>query len=276
MKSFPLLACALSLSVATVAQAEVKAIEGSDTLYGLLSDAILQAGLDSELSYAGGGSGKGETAIVEGRQGIAPTSRPLKDEAIAMAKAKGIELVPHKIGLDGVGVFVNNSNPIEKIDLNSLRSIFSCKSGLWEDIPGSGKKGPIKVYRRNDSSGTTDTFKSLVKIDAFGSCVTALEETADIAAITSSDADALAFSGLSAGTDKNKALSVAVDAAAKSYLPTVANIRAFDYPLARYLYVYEAKGALKPSLAEAALLEKVLDRGFMDPIVQANEFFTLD
>jgi phosphate transport system substrate-binding protein len=269
-----LVLCALGLS--SQALADAKAIEGSDTLYGLLSDAILGAGLEGELTYAGGGSGNGEKALVEGRQGIAPMSRAMKDDAIAKAKAKGIDVVPHKIALDGVGVFVNKSNPLEKIDMNSLRSIFSCRAGNWEDIPGSTKKGPIKVFRRNDASGTTDTFKSLVKIDAFGSCVTVLPETADISAITSKDSEALAYSGLSAGTDKNKALSVAADASATWYLPTIANIRTFNYPLSRFLYVYEAKGALVPSVAEAALLEKVLDRGFMDPIVQSNEFFTLD
>lgn len=256
--------------------ADVKAIEGSDTLYGLISDAILASGLEGDITYAGGGSGKGETALLQGRQGIAPMSRPMKDDAVAQAKAKGIEVVPHKIALDGVGVFVHGSNPLEKIDMNSLRSIFSCRAGNWEDIPGSTKKGPIKVFRRNDSSGTTDTFKSLVKIEQFGSCVTVLPETADVAAITSKDSEALAYSGLSAGTGKNKALSVATDDSATWYLPTIANIRTFKYPLSRYLFVYEAKGAVVPTASEAALLDKVLDRGFMDPIVQANEFFTLD
>lgn len=276
MKTTIALATGVLALASTVAHAETKAIEGSDTLFGLMSDAIIGTGLESDLNYVGGGSGKGESAIVEGRQGIAPMSRPAKDDAIAKAKAVGIDLVPHKIGLDGVGVFVNKSNPLQKIDMNSLRSIFSCKAGNWEDIPGSTKKGPIKVYRRNDSSGTTDTFKSLVKVDAFGSCVTVVNETADIAAITSKDENALGYAGLSGGTDKNKALSIATDAAAAWFLPTVANIRSFKYPLSRYLFVYEAKGAVVPSAAEAQLLEKILDRGFMDPIVQANEFFTID
>jgi phosphate transport system substrate-binding protein len=276
MKTISLATVLALASVGSTALADVKAIEGSDTLYGVLSDAILASGLDGELSYAGGGSGKGEAALVEGRQGIAPMSRAMKDDAVAKAKAKGIEVVPHKVGLDGVGVFVNKTNSLAKIDMNSLRSIFSCKAGNWEDIPGSTKKGAIKVYRRNDSSGTTDTFKSLVKIDAFGSCVTVVNETADIAAITSKDENALGYAGLSAGTDKNKALSIAVDGSATPYLPTIGNIRSFSYPLSRYLYVYEAKGAVTPTASEAALLEKVLDRGFIDPILQSNEFFTLD
>lgn len=272
---------AVSLALASVASAssalaDAKAIQGSDTMYGLMSDAILQSGLESQVTYSGGGSGKGEEALVAGTQGIAALSRAAKDDAVAKAKAKGIELVPHKVALDAVDVWVNKSNPIKKIDLNSLRSIFSCKAGRWEDVPGSGKTGAIKVFRRNDNSGTTDTFKSLVKIDKFGTCVTVVEETADIAAITSRDENALAYSGLSAGTDKNKSIAVAVDASAPAYLSTIDNVRTFKYPLSRYLYVYEARGATTLTTAEASLLDKILDRSFLDPIVQANEFYTLD
>jgi len=270
------IAAALASVVATAALADVKTIEGSDTMYGLVNDAIVQAGLDGEISYVGGGSGKGETALVEGRQGIAALSRAMKDDAVAKAKTAGINVTPHKVAVDAVAIWVNKNNASSKIDVNSLRSIFSCRAGDWKDVPGSGKTGPIKVFRRNDSSGTTDTFKTLVKLDAFGSCVTMLPETADIAAVTSKDENALAYSGLSAGTDKNKALAVAVDATSTAFLPTGANVRSFKYPLSRFLYVYEAGGASALAAPEKALLAKLLDRSFLDPIVQANEFFTLD
>ena len=270
------IAAAIATVAATTAFADVKTIEGSDTMFGLVNDAIVQAGLDGQISYVGGGSGKGETALVEGRQGIAALSRVMKDEAVAKAKNAGISVVPHKVAVDAVVVWVNKNNASSKIDVNSLRSIFSCRAGDWKDVPGSGKTGPIKVFRRNDASGTTDTFKSLVKLEAFGSCVTALPETADIAAVTSRDENALAYSGLSAGTDKNKALAVSVDATSTPFLPTGPNVRSFKYPLSRFLYVYEAGGASALAAPEKALLAKLLDRSFLDPIAQANEFFTLD
>lgn len=52
--------------------------KGSDTLAGMMTDAIQAAGLAEEIQYVGGGSGKGEEAIVAGQQGIAPMSRELK------------------------------------------------------------------------------------------------------------------------------------------------------------------------------------------------------
>jgi hypothetical protein len=48
------------------------------------------------------------------------------------------------------------------------------------------------------------------------------------------------------------------------------------YPLARTLYVYEAKGSYTLNSAEAQLLPNLLDRSFLDPIVQQNDFITLD
>ena len=252
------------------------AFKGSDTMAGAITDAIVAAGLDGELTYEGGGSGKGEAAIAAGEQGLAPMSRAVKAEAKAAALAKSIELVEHKVALDGVEIFVNSSNSIEKIDVLALKNIFSCLATDWKDVPFSGKTGPITVYRRNDVSGTTDTFKNLVKIDKFGDCVKVMPETVDIANATATDASAIGYSGRSAGKEGNKALSLSKGPGEPYYLPTVQNIRGFKYPLSRFLFVYEAKGARTPNAAEGKLLNKILDRSFMDPIVQANEFYTLD
>ena len=103
-----------------------------------------------------------------------------------------------------------------------------------------------------------------------------LPETADIASATENDANSIAYSGRSAIRENNKSISLSAGPGKPYYLPTVQNIRDFKYPLSRYLFVYEAKGAHTPNAAEAKLLSKVLDRSFMDPIVQANEFYTLD
>ena len=253
--------------------ADVKSLSGSDTLYGAMSDAIIQAGLESELQYVGGGSGAGEKAMVAGTQALAGSSRPFKPEAIAQAKAAGIEITGTVIAVDGIAVWANKANPTVRIDMESLKKVFTCAITTWEQVPGSTQTGAIKVYRRNDASGTTDLFKSNLKLEKFGDCVSVLEETADIAAVTAKDPAAIAYAGLSAGRANNKPLQLSKDATSTSYLPIVANIRPGYYPLSRNLYVYSSN---KLSAPEAALLEKLQDRSFMDPIVQANEFFTID
>lgn len=269
------------ISVATVlvvisAQAQKVNISGSDTLGGVMTDAIIAAGLNQKIAYIGGGSGVGEKALANGEIAVTGMSREFKPEIIALAKSKGIEPVAHVIALDGLAILVNQSNPMASIDFSTLTKIFSCEFTSWNQVPGSGKNGPIKVYRRDDKSGTTDTFKSLVGIKTFGACVTILAETADIADRTSSESESIAYAGLSGKRDGNRAVAVASKAGSVAVEPNTTTIRNASYPLARKLFFYEATGAKSVEGAEAELLEYVLDRSFLDPIVQDHDFITLD
>ena len=259
------------------AQAQVKSLRGSDTLAGVFTDAIIAADMSDKLLYLGGGSGLGEVAIVSKQQGIAPMSREFTAEKLAAARAAGIEPKGHVLGLDGIGIFVNKAgNPLAAITFENIVKIFECKITDWTGVPGSGRTGAIKVYRRNDTSGTTDAFKSMTGLKTFGACVTALEHTAEVAAKTAAEANAVAYSGMTALRDGNKALNVAKDAASTAVAPTVATIRNFSYPLARKLWLYEATGSFVPTDAEKQFLALCQDRSFMDPIMQNNEFYTID
>lgn len=273
MKHSVLLASALILT-ASFAQAK-HLISGSDTLGGVMTDAIIASGMDQEIGYVGGGSSVGEKAFVNGEINITAMSREMKPEALAQAKAAGVNPVAHVIALDGVAVFVNGTNGTPGLDLNTLARIFTCEITSWAQVPGAGKATAIHAFRRDDLSGTTDTFKSLVGVKKFGACVTVVNETADIAEKTATDADAIGYAGLSGKNEKNRVM--AISKAGTSYvLPTAGTIRNETYPLSRKLYVYEATGARTPNKVEAQFLEQVLDRSFLDPIVQDHDFVTID
>ncbi len=256
------------------AYAEKRSIQGSDTLSGFMSDAVVASALEDKLVYQGGGSGKGEEALANGLQGLAPMSRAFKAEALAKAEAKGIKVVEHVVALDGVSLFVNGQLPVSQLSLEDVKKIFSCAVTDWSAFGGPQAK--IEVYRRDDFSGTTDTFKSLTGLKEFGSCVTAVKETSDIAVKTSESQYAVGYAGLSALRPENKELALSKDAGSEAYAPTPANIRSFKYPLARKLYVYEASGAVSPNADERVLLNNILDRSFADPILVNNEFLTID
>jgi phosphate transport system substrate-binding protein len=266
----------LAIGAATSAHAAPYQFQGSDTLAGVITDAIIAAGMNNEMAYLGGGSGKGEAAIIKGEQGIAPMSRAMTDDAANTGKAKGYTFTDHVIALDGVGVFVNKANATAAIDIPTLKKIFECTVTDWRDVPNSGRSGRINAFRRNDASGTTDTFKNLVGVTKFGACVTIMAETVDIAEKTASDQWAVGYSGHTALRDGNKCLKVARDANSPAIDLNVNTIRAFTYPLARQLHVYEIGGSMKPNATEAKFLKKVLDRSFLDPIIQNNEFYTLN
>lgn len=270
MKNILLLSAVAILGVSANNAHAVYGFQGSDSLAGVMSDAIIAAGMNNEIGYLGGGSGKGEDAIVKGDQGIAPMSREMKPEMMEKGKVRGATFIARVIGLDGVGVFTHKSNATANVDMATLQKIFTCAVTDWRDVAGSNKSGRINAFRRDDKSGTTDTFKTLVGIKTFGACVTVVAETGDIADKTSKDANAIGYAGHAAKTPDNKTLKVnGVDL-------NVNTVRNFSYPLSRKLFVYEVSGAVKPNATEQKFLRKILDRSFMDPIIQNNEFYTIN
>jgi phosphate transport system substrate-binding protein len=270
--------------VASGAHAAPVDLHGSDTLFGVASAAITNVGLDGALHYIGGGSGTGETGLVNGAQGIAPMSRALSTTAINNLLNQGVTPVQNVIGLDGVSIWVNAANAtLASIDIPTIRSIYLCQTIDWANVASAGgKTGPIVVYARNGLSGTTDTFKTLIGgLPAttngnanWGPCVHEVDTTDDIATNTSNDDNAIGFAGLSAGRPGNQALAVATTATSTAIAPSETTIREFSYPLSRRLYVNSVADGRFPSDDEQALLDAMLDRSFLDPILIANEFVT--
>lgn len=268
---------AAALAVSTVASAQTKFVfAGSDTLAGAITDAIIAAGMDQQIQYAGGGSGNGEKGLRTGDQGIAPMSREIAPAVVTELEGKGQKVVTHVLALDGISIFVKASNPVPVLDIQTVARIYTCEFTKWEQIPNSGLKGAIKVYRRNDASGTTDAFKHFTGLKAFGPCVTVLAETADIAEATARDGLAVGYAGLSGKVDGNRSVPMAAVPGGKGIMPTTATIRDFSYPMARRLFLYEISGSRVPNQVERDFLTYVTDRSFMDPIMQAHEFITLD
>lgn len=283
MKTLSMIGIVAGLTItATAAHAAPVDLKGSDTLFGVVSEAITTAQLQSVLHYIGGGSGGSESALVSGAQGIAPMSRALSTAAINNLLNQGVTPVQNVIGLDGVSLFVQAASSAAAIDIPTIRNIYLCNITDWSGVPGSGKTGPITVYARNGLSGTTDTFKSLVGgLPAttngnanWAACVHEVDTTEDIATHTATEAGAIGFAGGSAGRAGNKPLAVAVTATSTPVAPSETTIRNFSYPLARRLYVNSVTDGRFPSDDEQALLDAMLDRSFMDPILTRNEFIT--
>lgn len=266
-----------SLFVASSLHAQATApaqLSGSDTLFGAITRVINYAGLASQVQYIGGGSGVGETELRKGTQNVAPMSRPLSATAVQELQGKGVTVEQHVIGLDGVVALVKRTSAIAQIDVPTLRAIYTCEITDWSKVPGSGATGPIVAYRRNDASGTTDTFKTLVGVSSFGACTKPLDSTLDIRAVTSSNASAIGYSGLSGEGPDNKALAIGVAATGPFVVPSNKTIRDFSYPLARRLYFNAVSGGRTLTDVEQTLLELVLDRSVMDEILIENEFVT--
>ncbi len=104
------------------------------------------------ISVSGGGSGFGIREVAKKNIDIGMAGRDLTEEE----KKKYPNLVVYKIGIDGVAVVVNPSNPVSDLTKEQLKEIFSGKIKNWKEV--GGKDEPINIYTRDENSGTRDTF----------------------------------------------------------------------------------------------------------------------
>lgn len=182
MKKSALRMVALVLSALLVPlAASAKDIKGSDTLYDVMTQALTTWG-GGTLTYVGGGSGTAESAMTAGTQYIGPMSRNFK-QAVLDQHATWAPDACNVLGLDGVVIVGNTSSAQPNITDTSL---------LQKALGGVGGTGTVKdcaapariqaiktlmttfgvtaldhFYRRDDSSGTTDTMKEKLGIARF-------------------------------------------------------------------------------------------------------------
>ncbi|HXY57857.1 MAG TPA: phosphate ABC transporter substrate-binding/OmpA family protein [Methylocystis sp.] len=143
----------------------------------------------------------------------------------------------HVLALDGLAIIVNPKNPVQSLSLNQIARVFSGEINNWKEIGGADR--PIKVLRRDEKSGTFDTFKNLVLAPAHLSIlpgIAAFESSETLSERITNDPDAIGFVGLPY-VNKNAVVSIASSCALVSR-PTKFSIKTEEYPLTRRLYLY--------------------------------------
>jgi phosphate transport system substrate-binding protein len=152
-----------ALTMGVVVQAETLRIEGSTTV-GPIADAFAEyfksVNPSLEITVNKNGSGNGATALVEGRCDIATMSRFMSPEEFAKAVANKVYPVAWTVSMDGVCVVVHPSNPVKALTSAQVRDIYMGKITNWSQVGGSNT--PIVVISRDTSSGTYETFETLI------------------------------------------------------------------------------------------------------------------
>jgi len=118
-------------------------IKGSDTMVILgqrWAEHYMAKFPGTVVQVTGGGSGTGIAALINGATDICQSSRPLGEKERAQIKAKfGKEPVEIPVAMDGVAVFVHESNPIKTITLGELKSIYTGKVTTWRALGSAAK-----------------------------------------------------------------------------------------------------------------------------------------
>ena len=234
--------------------------KGSDTLVNVAQAwAENYKNVDSSVgvAVAGGGSGTGISALLNGTVDLANSSRKIKQKEYDMAKSKGVDPIEHVVGFDALAVYVHPSNPIESITIDQLAAIFG-EGGAVEtwgqmniSVPGAQEDKIIRVSRQNNS-GTYAYFKKAVlgkgKEYKLGSLD--MHGSKDVVDLVAKTPGAIGYSGLAYATKEVKMVPV-ISADGKPILPSTSTAASGLYPIARPLLMYTAgqpKGAVKKYL----------------------------
>jgi phosphate transport system substrate-binding protein len=168
------------------------------------------------------------------------------------------------LGLDGIAVIVNRSNPLSSITKGQLALIFSGQMNSWP----AGGGGTIQLYARDDKSGTLDTFKTLVLGSASLSAgAKRFEDSATLSDAVASDPNGIGFIGLPF-VRNSKALAVE-EQGAQAMVPNMMAVATEDYPLSRRLYLYIPENPKNPYVRR--FIEFAISNAGQD-IVGANGF----
>jgi phosphate transport system substrate-binding protein len=200
------------------------------------------AGPQAVISFAAHGSGTATPGLVEGKAIIGMASRALNDAETKLIderfkvpiRAAGNE---HVLALDGIAVIVHPDNAVKQLSLEQIAKVFSAQIANWKDVGGADR--PIHVLRRNNDSGTYDTFNTLVLAPLklqMSPQAAQYESSETLSSDVSKDADAIGFIALPY-INKNHALTIGSSCGIVGN-PSAFTVKNEQYPLARRLYLY--------------------------------------
>lgn len=188
------------------------------------------------------GSSTAFSDLLKGEADLGMSSRRIKDQERndLLEKLGDLSLSNSEqvIGLDGLAIIVSPLNPVSDLSLAQLSDIYSGKITNWSHV--GGKDALIKVFARDDKSGTYDTFKNLVlekaKVDLSPNTLR-VESSSELSDSVAKDPNAIGFIGLPY-VRHAKAVAIASTGNNKSIVPTHFTVGTEDYPLSRRLYFY--------------------------------------
>jgi len=238
-KIFSIMLIAASMATTTAFSQAKITVKGSDTMVILAqrwAELYMKSNPSATIQVTGGGSGVGITALINGTTDICNASRPMKQTEIEKLKARyntlGVQIPCAK---DGVTIFLNEANKVEALTLKQLSDIYTGKIRNWKEVGGNDAE--IRLYGRENSSGTYTYFHDEVVKADYAASVESLPGTAAVVNAVKKDVNGIGYGGAAYAVGVKHA-KVKKDANATAYLPTAESIGKGEYPITRFLYMY--------------------------------------
>lgn len=283
MKRFIAIVVGLALFVTALSASTVLAdwkkpltIKGSDTMVILnqrWAENWMKANPQKRVQVTGGGSGTGIAALINGTTDIGASSRPLKDLEIKKIQNRFqstvIEIANSK---DGIGVYVNEANPVKELTLDQIKDIFTGKINNWKEVGGRDAK--IIRYSRESNSGTYVFFKeNVLKRMDYAADAQNMPGTAAVINAVSKDPNGIGYGG-AAYASGVRMVFVKKDANSPGYQATEENVATGKYPISRNLYYYTPKKHYDNDVRVKEFIDFVCSKTGQD-IVKAVGYFPI-
>jgi len=216
-------------------------VKGSDTLLIVAqrwAEEFMTLNPKVNIQVAGGGTGTGFVALKDKTTDIADASREIKTSEVESCKARGVNPVEWTVGLDGISIVVNPSNPVTSLSMTQLEMIYNGTYTNWSEV--GGNNAPIVTYGRQSTSGTYEFFREHVLHNKdFRSDNRELAGNAEIVQSVQGDANGIGYVGVAYTKQGVNVKVIGISSSSTTvYQPTIANIKNGAYPIARKLYIY--------------------------------------
>ncbi|MCU0604443.1 MAG: phosphate ABC transporter substrate-binding protein [Desulfobacterales bacterium] len=155
--------CGLSLMAAGAAAAGNLVLKGSTTVLPIaqkVAEEFMKENQDVRVSIAGGGSGNGIKALIDGTCDVAKSSRFIKKPEVELAVGRGVYPVPFCIAYDCIVPVVHPSNTVANLTVEQLKAIYRGGVRNWKEVGGPDRE--IVVVSRDTSSGTYEVWEEMV------------------------------------------------------------------------------------------------------------------
>ena len=245
-------ACLLLFALAAFVQArETISILGSDTMLILNQEwarAYMETHPAIKLEVAGGGSGRGISALLDGKVDIAAASRQMKDKEVEQFKLRTGGRRPWRIvvGLDGIGIYVHNANPIGKLSLDQLAQLFTGQVQNWNEVGGPNRQ--VHVYTRDRESGTRAFIsKHVLGGRDFAPTAHEVSTTAMMTGAVGRNPRAIGYGGIAYSPGAHVIRLIGRNSDEATY-PSADNVASGKYPLSRPLQLYVNPASVSPRI----------------------------
>ncbi len=215
-------------------------VKGSDTMVILgqrWAETYMKLHPGVRIQVTGGGSGTGIAALINGGTDICEASRSMKErekEQVRQRRGRDVREIP--VALDGVAIYVNDSNPVKELSQAQIKAIYTGQSTNWRDVGGPDER--IVPYSRENNSGTYVFFKEhVLDNEDFAQEIQTLPGTAAVVNAVSKDPASIGYGGI-AYAQGIRAVPIRRADSTAAIHPSLESVRSGQYPLSRNLFFY--------------------------------------